>query len=58
MQDNLEHGWIVNDRESESEVAYTCDWCGEKIYYGDEYYDLCGEKVCEDCVRACRKTAN
>ena len=58
MRDDLEHGWIVNDRESELEKAYTCEWCGDPIYYGDEYYDLGGDKVCEDCIRDCRRTAD
>lgn len=58
MRDDLEHGWIVNDREREPEKAYACEWCGETIYYGDEYYDLSGDKVCEDCIRNCRKTAD
>lgn len=56
--DNLEHGWIVNDYESEDKEYCTCEWCGEPIYIGDIYYDLNGDKVCEDCIMDCRKTAN
>lgn len=57
--EDLEHGWLVSDRsDDEEEELYTCEWCGEPIYYGDIYYDLCGEKVCEACVDECRKTAD
>lgn len=57
MKDDLEHGWLVNDIEEEAEQAFTCDWCGEPIYDGDEYYDLGGERVCSDCIRNCQKMA-
>lgn len=56
--DNLEHGWIVaKDRETEVEKMYVCDWCGEDICEGDEYYDIDGTKICCECISGCRKTA-
>lgn len=58
MRDNIEHGWIVNQKEKEETVAFFCDWCGETIMDGDEYYDFCGEKVCAECVRDCKRTAD
>lgn len=35
---------------SEPKVAFNCDWCGDEIYLGDDYYDIAGDKVCEDCL--------
>lgn len=58
MIDNLENGWVgTEDRESYSETKYTCEWCGENICDGDEYYDLEGVKVCADCIRNKRRMA-
>ena len=57
-RDNLEHGWVgTEDRESDCEERFVCGWCGESIYYGDEYYDFDGEKVCCECVRDKKKYA-
>ena len=58
MKDNLEHGWLVGGRPQSAEEYKTCGWCGAKIYYGDDYYDICGETVCEDCIIDCRRTAD
>lgn len=57
MIDNLEHGWIVNDNESEPQVAFRCECCGEPIYYGDDYYDFDGNKWCAECVQDCKREA-
>lgn len=57
MRDDLEHGWIVNSKEPDDEVFCTCEWCGGKIYYGDEYYEIGCDKFCEDCINDCRKVA-
>lgn len=35
----------------------TCDWCGEEIFIGDDYYDIHGEILCAECVGDCRKEA-
>lgn len=56
--ENLEHGWIVNNQESDLEKMYECSWCGEPIYYGDDYYNINGEHICENCIRDCRTTAD
>lgn len=57
-RDNLEHGWIVNEKSyDKDEGMYVCDWCGEEIYEGDKYYDFDGSKVCADCVSDCAKIA-
>jgi hypothetical protein len=58
MRDNLEHGWIVNDKsDDDGEAIYVCEWCGESIYEGEKYYNFDGEKVCADCVSGCAKFA-
>lgn len=59
MRDDLEHGWIgTEDRESdEEEAVYTCEWCSEPIYAGEEYYNFNGERVCCECVKDCKRTA-
>ena len=41
----------------EPPVYGECYECGEKIYDGDEYYDLGGNKFCEACVRGSYRTA-
>ena len=38
-------------------VFTTCDWCGEDIRIGDDYYDVHGEILCCECVEACRTIA-
>jgi hypothetical protein len=60
MRDDLEHGWIgTEDRESdEEEAVYTCEWCSEPIYAGEEYYNFNGERVCCECVKDCKRIAH
>lgn len=48
--------WIGDDGDN-GKVFAKCEWCGEAIYVGEDYYELQGEIVCEDCVRNCSKTA-
>ena len=35
---------------SEEKLFHECDGCGDDIYYGDEYYEIGDEIVCEDCI--------
>lgn len=30
--------------------VYTCEWCKEPIYEGDEYMDTPEGPVCKDCI--------
>ncbi|MBQ9994091.1 MAG: hypothetical protein IJP17_05205 [Clostridia bacterium] len=41
----------------EREVVLLCDMCGESVYEGDDYYNLCGEIICVDCLALSRRTA-
>ena len=38
-------------------VFAVCYSCGTEILYGDDYYDVCGNVYCEDCIDEFRKTA-
>ena len=33
----------------EKRVMYNCDECGGEIYEGNEFYNLEGYNLCEDC---------
>lgn len=43
--------------DEELVLKYTCAWCGEPIYIGDEYYEISGDQVCTDCMDDCKKKA-
>ena len=43
--------------QSRPPVFTTCDWCGEDIHYGDDYFEIHGEILCDVCVSDCHKTA-
>lgn len=42
---------------SEPPVYGKCEECGEKIYDGDEYYEIGDFIFCEACVRGGYRTA-
>lgn len=50
---NLEHGWIgTEDRDCccEREKRCDCAWCGEPIYYDEDYgHSEMDERLCMDC---------
>ena len=55
---NLQAPWIGHPAdEEEREPVYFCEWCDRPILEGEDYYDMDGTKVCEDCISNCRKTA-
>lgn len=33
-----------------------CIECGYDIYYGEEYYDIYGKIICEECIEHLKKT--
>ncbi len=37
---------------SEDVIFAYCDYCDEEIYEGETYYDIGGETICVDCLRA------
>lgn len=41
----------------EARLFANCDWCGDEIFEGDDYYELNGEKVCCECVSRCCREA-
>lgn len=55
--ENLEHGWIVEKREEEDVEFCDCEWCGRTIWYGEDYYKIADDNVCEDCIRDCKEIA-
>ena len=34
----------------EAEVKFYCDVCGEAIFEGETYYDICSMSICEKCI--------
>ena len=34
-----------------------CDWCGDEIWEGYDYYDINGDIVCCDCIAGCKQEA-
>lgn len=42
--------WICDRSDpDEPRAVYTCDGCGCAICEGDYFFDLDGEKLCEEC---------
>lgn len=41
--------WCEEQMENEEPIC-NCEKCGEPIYTGDTYYDVCGEIYCEHCM--------
>lgn len=43
--------------EGEPRSVFICSGCGEKIYEGEDYWDIMGEQFCESCMKEARKEA-
>ena len=41
----------------ETPVACKCIHCGDKIYEGEDYYNVDGEEWCETCIKEARTCA-
>ncbi len=41
----------------EPKPLFACDDCGEDIFLGDDYYEICGGRYCVECVEDRRRTA-
>lgn len=54
---DLQAPWIGNPKDSKEEqkVNFLCEWCDEFVYEGESYYDICGEKVCVECISNCKR---
>ncbi len=50
--ENIENydSWKL-DSGKETLPADHYDCCGEEMYSGSAYYDLAGDKYCEDCLK-------
>ena len=38
-------------REEEPETKCHCAWCGEDLYFDNEYWELDDQILCEDCAK-------
>ena len=41
----------LTEPPEQQETKFTCDKCGFEFYPGDTYYELEGERLCEECSR-------
>lgn len=41
----------------EPRSVFICSGCNQRIYEGDDYYEILGEQFCEDCIRKARRIA-
>ena len=54
--DNLEHGWLVGNRESSrNEFIGYCTECEETLYEDDDYDIIYGDVYCPHCARLKRE---
>lgn len=37
--------------DNEADAVYRCEYCDVPIYEGEEYFEIDGDILCEDCVR-------
>lgn len=44
--------------QKSTDEMYTCEDCGCDICDGDDYYDIAGTILCEDCIDNYKFTAN
>ena len=56
MANDLQAPWIGFGPE-EAKRVFTCDYCENDVYEGDDYYDINGWRICEDCIDKFLKTA-
>ena len=38
-------------------AVFVCSGCGNKIYEGEDYYDILGEQFCESCINETKQEA-
>lgn len=41
----------------EPRSVFICSTCGEMIYEGDNYYDVLGEQICDECMWSAKREA-
>ena len=47
----------INFTEEEPKEYCKCAYCGDAIYYGDYYYEIGYDCVCEDCISEMKREA-
>ena len=53
---DIENGMLFYVEEEPKEYC-KCAYCCDTIYYGDEYYQIGYDCVCEDCVSSMKREA-
>lgn len=53
---DLQAPWIGRGQE-EAKVFCYCDYCGDAIYEGEDYYEIDGCAIHSDCIHHFSKTA-
>lgn len=55
---DLEAPWIGRDKleKEKPKVRFRCEWCDEYVFYGEDYFDINGEKVCVECISDCKRS--
>ena len=41
----------------EPPAVFICSGCSKEIYEGDDYWDIFGEQICEDCMDKAKREA-
>lgn len=41
----------------EPKPLFPCDDCGDSIFQGDDYFEICGMRFCTECIEDRRRTA-
>lgn len=41
----------------EPKAVFICSGCGQRIFDGDDYWELMGEQWCEECIDNAKATA-
>ena len=54
--DDIENGMLLYTEEEPKEYC-KCAYCGDAIYYGDYYYEIGYDCVCEDCISEMKREA-
>ena len=48
----------MKDKHKGIRPLFICDYCDDGIYEDDDYYDINGWRICENCIDKFIKTAH